>query len=239
MEQKYEYEKIVDDVYWIGFNISLRFSVVLARANDNGYRKSFYQEYQYESNKYKDQRNLITVKRQYDYFLSIENIKEIDGIKEYIIIGVSDFPYFRQKILEASRWLSDSNLYRYKENNIIMVGSVKPIVINFMAWNKTITLEPIVMKNEQNINCAGIRMTLGKNKENFCDISVDRYMGFAYIIESFNMHLVATNMLTFMQKPENISVNHITTSYTSKKRTTNGKPGRFVGNISEPSLEDL
>lgn len=238
--QNYEYEKVVDAIYWMGFNVVLNFSVVLARS-ENGYRKSFHQEYLYQMSKYKNHNNFITVKRTYDYFLTIENLKPINDKKEYIIIGVTDFPYFRQKIIEASNWLSNSNIFMYKNNNIVMIGSVDPIVINFSAWNKTITLEPIVMKNEQNLNCSGIRITLGKDRENFCDLSVDKFMGLAYIVESFNMPMAAMNILTYMGKPEReeLPLSEPSFSFKEPERSTtksifgkikpNGKPGRFVG----------
>ena len=227
----YEYEKVVDNIYWLGYNIILNFSVVLGKAYE-GNRKSYHQEYPYTSNKYKDQKGLITVKRNYDYFLTIENVKAVNEVKEYIIIGIPDFPYFRQKIFEASNWLSNSKIFRYKENNIFMIGSVEPIVINFVAWNKTITLEPIVMKNEQNLNCAGIRITLGQNRDNFCDMSVDRFMGLVYIIESFNMPMAAMNILSYMGKPEKVDIppeNHSTGPKNRKIKQPNGRPGRFVG----------
>ena len=245
MEKDWVYEKVSDDIYWMG-NIILRFNVVLGSPNNNGYRKPFHQEYMYQSKKYKDQENLVTVRRHYDYFLSIENTSNYTYTeKEYIIIGVQDFIFFRSKINQAASWLSDSNIYRYKDNNIVKVGDVEPIVINFISFNKTISLEPIVMRSDIGLNCAGIRMTIGKNRENFTDLSVDKYMGLLYIVDSFNMQMAAMTVLSYMGvSGGNVSSNVITTgtdSYNNKtKNDKNGKPGRFVGdNHNKPGLNEL
>ena len=116
-----------------------------------------------------------------------------------------------------------------------------------MTFNKTISLEPIVMRSDLNLNCAGIRMTIGKNKENFTDLTVDKYMGLLYIVESFNMQMAAMTVLSYMGRSEgNISSNVITTgtdTYGSRYNSNNnknGKPGRFVGdNKSKPGLDEL
>ena len=39
----YEYEKVVDNIYWLGYNIILNFSVVLGKSYE-GNRKSYHQE---------------------------------------------------------------------------------------------------------------------------------------------------------------------------------------------------
>lgn len=240
-EENYEYEKVVDDIYWMGPNTILKFNVVLARADNNGYRKLFHQEYKYQSKKYKDQENLVTIKRRYDYFLSIETNKSYgDSDREYIIVGVQDFPYFREKLKEASLWLTNSDIYRFKDNNIIMIGSVEPIIINFTAWNKTITLEPIVIRSDIGLNCAGIRITLGKNRDNFCDMSVDVYMGFLYVVSSFNMQMAAMSVLSYMGRPSVVpyEVNSFEQE-SPRKSNQNGQPGRFIGINKSNDLDDL
>ena len=247
MEQNFIYEKISDDIYWMG-NIILRFNVVLGSSN-NGYRKPFHQEYMYSSKKYKDCENLVTIRRHYDYFLSLENASNYTYTeKEYIVIGVQDFLFFRSKIKQAASWLTDSNIYRYKDDNIVKVGNVEPITVNFISFNKTITLEPIVMRSDIGLNCAGIRITIGKNRENFTDLSVDKYMGLLYIIDTFNMQMAAMSILSYMGKTENnystnaINVGSDNVSNYRNQNTGNsaGKPGRFVGsNNTNKTLEDL
>lgn len=234
MKEQFVRERIVDDLYWLGYNTILRFSVRLGSRDDKGNRKSYFQEFPYESNRYKDYKKLSTIKRQYEYFISLENIKEINGEKEFIIIGVQDYPYFSSCIKQAASWLNNSDLYRLKDNDIIMVGTVDPIVINLMAWNKTITLEPISMKNEYNVNCSGIRMTLGNRRDNFVDIPIDRFMGFAYIIETFNMPMAAMMVLSSLGSPEQSDCINPNNSYEVPKTVKpNGTPGRFIGNHND------
>lgn len=243
MEKDWVYEKVSDDIYWMG-NIILRFNVVLGSSTTNGNRKPFHQEYMYQSKKYKDHENLVTVRRHYDYFLSLENTSNYNYTeKEYIIIGVQDFLFFKNKIDQAASWLTDSNIYRYKDNNIVKVGNVEPLTINFISFNKTISLEPIVMRSDIGLNCAGIRMTIGKNRENFTDLSVDKYMGLMYIVDSFNMQMAAMTVLSYLGKSEN---NVYSSTFSTgidnynNRQTQNGKPGRFVGDAQRNTgLDEL
>lgn len=244
MENDFVYEKVSDDIYWMG-NVVLRFNVVLAKPNNGGYRKPFHQEYKYQSKKYKDKENLATIRRTYDYFLSIENTSNYTySEKEYIVIGVQDFLFFKNKINQAAAWLSNSDIYRYKDNNIVKVGNVDPIIINFLSFNKTISLEPIVMKSEAGLNCAGIRMTIGSNRENFTDLSVDKYMGLLYIIDTFNMQIAAMTVLSYLGISDNnrnsstLTINS-DSYYNRYYNHQAGKPGRFVGGNKDPELEDL
>lgn len=240
MENDFVYEKVSDNIYWMG-NIILRFNVILGTTNNGGYRKSFHQEYQYQSKKYKDQENLVTVRRHYDYYLSLENVSNYTySDKEFIIIGVQDFLFFKNSIKQAANWLTNSDIYRYKDNNIVKVGNVDPIVVNFISFNKTITLEPIVMRSDIGLNCAGIRMTIGKNKENFTDLSVDKYMGLLYIIDTFNMQMAAMTVLSYLGKDNN-NINHenIVTNTDRNNQTQKNKPGRFVGSNTTPNLNNL
>ncbi len=247
MERDWVYEKVSDDIYWMG-NIVLRFNVVLATTNKNGQRNPLHQEYMYESKKYKDQNKLVTVRRNYDYFFSIENSSGyINGMKEFIPIRVQDFPLFRDGIKQAGAWLNDSNIYRYKDNNIVKVGNVDPIIMNFSSLNKTVELEPIVMRSNLNLNTAGIRITIGKDRENFADLTVDYFMGLMYIIENFNMTMAAMTILNYIGNETNrvssiinVGTDNYNNRYNNNYNIKNGKTGRFVGsNTNKPGLDDL
>ena len=68
-----DYDKITDDMMYLGNNINLRFNVLLSKKNssiDNS-RRFFHSEYRYES-KYDDTQVAVTIKRCFSYYMSID-----------------------------------------------------------------------------------------------------------------------------------------------------------------------
>lgn len=199
------YDKISDDLYFLGMNTVLRFNVTLSKKTEDGKKYSFHHEYIYDSNKYIDYNQLGTIRRQFDFFLTIENLKKNqDGIKEYIMIRVQDIIYIQDCFNEASMWFRDKkyrNLFASKDNKIIMLGKVDPIIIGGLPMDKYMTLEPIVINYENNISLTGVRLTLSSSS-NYVDIPVDRFMGLLYLINNINMYESAQLLLNYMQRPE-------------------------------------
>ena len=79
-----EYEKVQDTLLFLGSSFVLKFNVVLASKDKFGNRKFFYHEYKYSS-KYNDTGNVISVKRNMRYYLTIEEM--IDTIYYIFILG--------------------------------------------------------------------------------------------------------------------------------------------------------
>lgn len=201
----HQYEKISDDLDMIGPNTIIRFNVVLSRKGEDGKRYSFHKEYQYRSEKYNE--NLITIRRHFDYYLTIENIKATEfGVKEYIIIGLRDMYYFKESLKTASQWFISKQfekLYvRNKEKKLVMLGKAEPIVINGLVMDKYITLEPIIYINERlSYGVRGVRMYLSSDN-NFVDMTVDTFMEIVYLVDSLNMYQSAQLMVNYLQRPE-------------------------------------
>jgi len=239
------YEKIVDDLYYMGSNIIVKFNVSLARKKEDGSRNSFHHEFEYTMNKYISTRNLVTIKRQFEYYLSIENIKAIDGQREYIYIGVQDFMQFQQRIIESTKWFTSSefeNLFAKKDDKIIMLGKVEPIDISFNKGNKSIRVEPIIL-NYEDKTLTGVRFYLC-SLDNYVDIDVDRYMGFVYLISTLNMFQSAQIMLNYIGRPED-GTNRMSFNsgdnrdsmeegvYCKTNRLVNYKPKSFFNKVDE------
>ena len=70
------YNKISDDVYIIGKNIILRMNVVLYNTTSNSNKIYFHREVNYFDNKANQE--MRSIKRSFDYHLSIENINIIN-----------------------------------------------------------------------------------------------------------------------------------------------------------------
>lgn len=198
-----KYEKLVDDIYQLNYNSILRFNVILNKKLNDGRRYSFHHEYEYKSDKYIDQDRLITLKRTFDFYLSLENIKPDErGIKEFIMIKPQNIILVRQKLNEATNWFTNSNLFAYdKTGKMIMLGKVNPIQILGLPMDKYISLEPVIMTYNDNTSFeSGIRIYMSSN-ENYIDLSIDRFMALVYFINSINMYESAQLLLNYV-RPE-------------------------------------
>ena len=235
-----DYEKISDDLCYLGSNIIVKFNVGLAKKNEEGKRSTFHREYEYEMSKYIDKKSLVSIKRQFDYYLSIENLKVVDGEKEFIYIGIQDYMNFKQKVLESLKWFNDSefeNLFAKKDDKIIMLGKAEPIDISFSRGsNKSIRLEPVVVNYENN-SLTGVRLYLC-SLHNYVDIDIDRYMGFVYLISNLNMFQSAQIMLNYIGRPAD-GTNRFSfgnEEYNNPNEGIHVKENRKIANYKTPSF---
>lgn len=199
-----QYEKISDDLLLLGFNTILRFTVGLSNYSDKFGRQSYHKEFEYPSAKAKS--DVISVKRSFDYYLSLENIKEPDnGFKEFIRIGVSEIYAFRNIINKAIEWYTAkqySNLFARKDNRLILARRVEPLILDHLPMGKYIKLEPIVATNiNTDEDYVALRIYLSSDS-NYTDISINKLMGLKYIVDSINMYESAQLLLNYIQRPE-------------------------------------
>lgn len=192
-----DYEKISDDLYFLGQNVLLRFNVQLAKKSDDGRRFHYHKEYEYNSNKYIDKSNLVSIRRSFDYYLSLERTV---GDRESIMIRAQDMIILRGKINQATKWYFNNNLYAVKKDKLIMLGKQEPIKITNLAGSKWIMLEPTILQYE-NQYTPGLRLYLS-SESNYIDISVDKFMGLVYLIDSINMYESAQLLLNYLQRPQ-------------------------------------
>lgn len=197
------YEKLVDDVYYIGSNIILRMNVSLAKKLDDGRRYFYHSEFMYNTNKYIDTNKIITMRRSFDYYLTIENIKEpFEGEKQSIMIRPQDMLHIRRKLHMTYRWFTDDEfkeLYAYSKDKLVMLGKVNPIVIEGFPLNKKIIIEPIVIDYD-NITYEGVRFYLN-DLSNYADITSDKLAGLIYLMDCINMYESAQLLLNYHGRP--------------------------------------
>lgn len=182
-----DYERITDDLYWMSLGGVVRFSVSLARKNEDGTRRFFHREVEYNS-KYIDKRRVTSVKRSFDYYIHFEITNNPDA---FVMIRVSDIIALRNSLAIASKWFS--TCFALSDDKIIIKGAPKPEMINNLPMGRYIQLEPTVVKfDEQQV--PGIRMFLSRN-DLYIDITVDKFMGLVYIINTIDMHSTALAMI--------------------------------------------
>lgn len=194
-------DKLSDDIYAIGPNIILKFNVSLSKFS-GGKRYHFHKEYEYPS---KEGDNLVTIKRSFDYFLSIENQqKNSEGEKMFIRIGPQDFLRFKSGLEEAISWFNDakySNLFAYNNGKLIILPPIPETIISGLPMNKAIHITPcIVDKGIANADKEpGVELDFGTDSIN---IDLDRLMGLYYIISNLNMYQAALSLVNYLGRPE-------------------------------------
>lgn len=199
-------DKISDEVYAIGPNVVLKFNVSLSKIS-NGKRYHFHKEYEYPSKGLSDQPTLVTIKRSFDYYLSIENSqKDLNGNKVFIRIGAQEYMIFKKGLEEAIAWFTDkkySNLFVTNNGKLTIAAPIPEFRIANLPMQKYIEFLPIIIDRgvASTDKTPGIRIILS-DQSSYIDITLDRLMGLYYIISCFNMYEAALSMVNYLQRPE-------------------------------------
>lgn len=198
-----QYEKLVDDIYFLGNAVVLRMNVILAKKLEDGRRYYYHNEFLYTTNKYIDTNQIVTMRRSFDYFLTIENNKYIDGEKESIMIRVQDILFVRNLLSIVYAWFTTErfrNLFAYSKGKLVLVDRVDPVVIDGLPLEKCLIFEPtVVTYNDKEFE--GVRMYLN-SKSNYVDMSVDKFMGLYYILNTIDLYQSAQLLLNYHGRPQ-------------------------------------
>lgn len=236
----FKVDKVADDVFVIGPNVVLKFNVSLSKVS-NGTRYHYHKEYEYPTKGITGQPTLVTIKRSFDYYLSIENMqKDSNGNKVFIRIGPSEYMLLKKGLEEAISWFTNTDykhLFAYDKGKLITVAPIPEFKIPSLPMNKYIEIYPIVIDKgiANSDKQPGVRLILGDDSA-FIDINLDRLMGLYYTISCFNMYEAALLMINYIQRPEfgtnrfimeRSNQTNLINNAPAKKGTT-GIEGRFV-----------
>lgn len=230
-----KYEKITDDIMIIANKVVLRMNVGLSYYTTENKRINFHREVEYYSQK--ANKNLINIKRNFDYYLTIENIVT----RDYIRIGINDIIKLRYALREAYKFFTDmkyKDLYVKSNGDLIMMSHPDPIIITDLPMDKYLQFEPSIYTNFRGEPERGLRMFLSST-ESYCDISINRLEGFIYIIESINLFECAQNMINYIERPEyGTNLFTFNTEPEVREGDFEGKEGRTLSNKSNVSYFD-
>ena len=190
-----DYDKISDDLCWLGNKCIVRMVVKLANKNKDGDRNHFHREYKYQSN-YNNRKELITIRRSFDYYISIDNLET----KDSIMITVRDILLLRMQMNEAFKWFYDKT-FAIKNQKMIILEKKNPIYVDSLIGGKYLMFEPIVYLDWEEKQSKGIRITLG-NPDVFTDVPVNVFAGFMYLMNSIDMFTAAQNMINYLGHPD-------------------------------------
>lgn len=222
-----KYEKISDNIMIIANRVILKMNVGLSYYINENKRINFHREVEYYSQK--ANKNLINIKRQFDYYLSIEHTET----KDFIRIGITDIIKLRYALDEAYKFFTDpkySNIYAKKDGELIMLSRPSPIIISGLSMDKYLQFEPSIFVNFRGESERGLRMFLSSSNT-YCDISINRLEGFKYIIDSINLFEAAQNMINYIERPEcGYNLYTFNTEPDNMDRDFEGQEGRKVEN---------
>ena len=230
------YDKISDDLMLLGQNCILRFNTILSSYDKDGNKDYYHKEFTFINNK--SNLRSVTVRRNFQYYISIENIKYDNTIggKEFIIVGVNDYLRLKFALEQVIKWFVGSeynNIYANKNEGLVMISRPDNVVIDKLPMNKVLAFEPITITYQDGVTVPGLRIYLSSDI-NYTDITVGTVMGFYYQILNLNMHLYAQNMINYLESPalgtnmmdmNNMPANNANNNYT--KGT--GIVGREIG----------
>lgn len=242
-----QYEKIVDDLYVIGDNVILRFNVTLAKYSNRFGRINYHQEFEYFNRE--AGMNTVTMRRDFDFYLSIENIRTDNdiAIKQFIMITVSEIYGFRLFLNDIMRWFDDpyfKGLYVTNSTNseLVMTKAIAPIVIDLPPSKSSyIMAEPMVCINRFNEESPGVRFYLS-SETNYAEVPLNKMRGLKYLIDSIDMYGCACALINYKQRPDpgtNLISYSNNKDYNVETSIPTQQSGRKIKPKAQPSLNDL
>ena len=190
-----DYDKISDDLCWLGNKCIVRMVVRLANKNKEGNRNHFHKEFKY-STSYNDKREAITIRRSFDYYISIDNLET----KDSIMITTRDILLLRMQINEVFKWFYDKT-FAIKNKKMIILEKKNPIYVEGLVGQKYLMFEPIVYIDMEEKQSKGVRITLS-DPNVFADVPVHVFAGFMYLINSIDMYSAAQNLINYIGHPD-------------------------------------
>lgn len=216
-----DYDSISDKILWFDNNFSLSFTVKLARKDKNGNRDYFHKEFIYPS-QYLDTDQSVTLKRNYDYFLTIEDLRKT----VYIQIRINDMIMLKMIINNIISQLTDDSIWVIKNNKLMKKNTgQQPFVLPNLVMNKWISFECVPILDYEGAWSKGVRITLS-DQSVYIDMTIDNFMGFAYIIDSFNMIQQAAIMVNYINSNEIHGINRRVINNDNSQELSNGFQGK-------------
>lgn len=190
-------EKISDVVIQLDKFGSLKMNTKLGRKNDSGFREPFASGFIIGNNSYRGYNNLISVKREFDSYLSFEYANDPNF---YIQIRADRMFLVREKFEEALRsWILRDDCWTIDKDGIpkVIINKVKPIeIIGMPPGMKVLRLDPVVIHRMNSFD-KGIRISINTST-NTIEMNIDTFMGLMYTLSTFDLYQASINQINSM-----------------------------------------
>lgn len=187
-----DYETISDLLIALGQGCSLKMCVNLGMKNKENERQSAINEYLYRTNKYNNKDKVISVKRKFFPYLSIEykDSGEILG-KGTIRITHYDILGFRNKVMVADTILEKAFAIKGKK---LIIKSGENYDVTTIVGDHKIVFSPVVIQNQDQTVSMGIRLVL--NNYSFVDVPDRTWKAFVYYILTADLYGWAASIVS-------------------------------------------
>ena len=185
-----DYEKIQDTLLYLGNTFVLKFNVSLASKDKHGNRKFYYSEYQYQS-RYPDYGNVVSIKRQFKFYMTIE---EVMNYQNSVLITIGDMPMLRGTLTAAARWIQGSSVFGLNPDGQLRILEDARTMMN-LGQNSGLLFEPVIIPMPDGTSAKGIRMSINDEK-NYVDMEARNFMAFYEIIRSIDMYNAACSIVS-------------------------------------------
>lgn len=192
----FQYERLIDTVIDFYNGVSLKLVVDLGFKDKDNNKKRVYEEFKYNSNKYRNESSLITAKRNFNYYLRIDypsreseyNVKSV-MIPVYAILGLRD------KVKEFDSILFDP--YYLKSDNSLQIFSDKIVTVTSRPMrNYSIEFSHSLYEGKDK-NDLDYGVNIGLNEEYYFTIrSITKWKEFVYIIQTCDLYLWASQLIS-------------------------------------------
>lgn len=192
-----QYDKLSDDVLFLGSNLYLRMNVSLSGKNsEKNERYHFHKEYSYNS-RYSES-GLLSIKRSFNYYLSFEFLSGPDKVTT--IIRTQDMILLREKLQDVYKFFIDDT-FATKGTKLVIKRKRQSVVLDGLCDNGYLQFDPVAIIYESTGNqTPGVRITLN-NPNAFADIDVDHFFSLLYTINGFDMYTAAQNLINYLGRP--------------------------------------
>ena len=126
-----DYDKLSDDVLYLGSKLYLRMNVSLSTKNEQDIsRYHYHKEYSYPS-KYSNN-NLVSIKRSFTYYLSFDKA----DIRNIVMIRAQDMIVLNRALERVVLWFEDKehNAF-YVRSKKLIVKKKQPVLVEGLAMN--------------------------------------------------------------------------------------------------------
>lgn len=227
------YDKISDNLLWLGYtgnreSVNLKFVVDLVKQDQYGNERHFHSESKFFSKKFN--RNSQSINRSYSCYFVINSGFENLGC----VLRPSDIQILNMLIdNNIMKWfIGDTRIFKMDNNIMRVVGEYNPVTLP-LSERSYLRFSPIIINYEEsNSFKEGIRLEIN-SKDVCCDITLDKFMDFVYIIKNTDMITLAATMINYVKiPPYNVNI-YNGSSYDNNGggslngMKSNGKSGNF------------
>ena len=200
MNQMGVYNKIQDRLMYLGNNAIINMVIMLYSESEKYGRRYYYREVKYNSNSINVP--IKKISREFDAYITLENLKPVNGIKEFIIIRGRDLELMRMSLLPKFENMIQNfdSIFEMRKGKMYVTDKVKPFAVDIGA-TKSLLFVPGMRKlyNDEMLPC--IDLYLNSSSDNVVSLTFPQLYEFMYLIRTFQIHQYAVAMLNYLGRP--------------------------------------